>query len=117
MGSEALIPQGNTELDFGDPGVRKAIRDVIQSKAISEFPRAFQRLVQIADSEDERTALTAIKILGEMGGFIRNKSQIDIKFKFDDFINEQSDHPLRDLFKVGRGPIIEAELEVDDDQD
>ena len=61
--SEALVQLESGELDFSNPAVRKAVRDMVQSKAIASFPKAFQRLLDIADSQDERSALAAIKIL------------------------------------------------------
>jgi hypothetical protein len=109
--SESLVQLEKEELDFSRQEVRKAIREMVQSKAIASFPRQFQRLLEIAESDDERSALTAIRLLAQLSGVLVNKSQMEVKLTFDDLRKKQtSDDPLSSLFDI-RSPILEGEIE------
>src|SRR5262245_13199477 len=112
--SEALQRLDSSELDFNNPGVRKAMVDLIRSRALASYPGAFSRLLQLAESPDEKTALGAIKLLGQIAGVIVNKSQLDVRLSFDDLRKRESNDPLSSLFDI-RSQVIEAEVEDERD--
>lgn len=116
--SQALVPfitnsDQELALKLNQPEVQKILRGITQAKAMGALHgTGIERLIDIATNGNDREALTAIKILGQITGDLRLSVHIDHRVTFEDLRKGGSDDPLAGLFNIGAS-VIEAE-EVDD---
>lgn len=97
-------------LDLSDPNVKKQLRQLIQTRAMAEFPRALKRILEILDSESESRAMAAARLLAELGGLTVNKHEVEVKMTFNDLRRRPSEGQLAALFDI-KSPPIEGQIE------
>lgn len=113
--SEALAIPDDAAL-FNDPDFSQAIQQRTKNRAKAAFHgRGVDRLIEMADSEDDRTALSAITLLGKLAGEF--KAPRPIALSFEDLMRkaaEVSAGPLAGITQIREGELVEQD-EPDDD--
>jgi hypothetical protein len=113
--SEALAITDDADL-FSDPDFTRAIQERTRNRAKAFFHgRGFDRLLEIADSEDDKTALSAITTIGKLAGEF--KAPRPVTLSFDELIKRATAvpaGPLSDITQIREAQAIDAEEEEDD---
>lgn len=113
--SEALAINDDADL-FHDPDFTRAVQERTRARAKAFFHgRGFDRLVEIANSEDDKTALSAITTIGKLAGEF--KAPRPVQVSFDELIKKaaQASGPLAGITQITESTVIDAEDGDDDD--
>lgn len=114
--SEALTITDDAA-QFNDPEFTRAVQEWTRARAKAFFHgRGFDRLVEIADGEDDKAAMTAITLLGKVAGEF--KPPRPVMLSFEDLRKAAatvSAGPLGGITQITESAIIDAEEETDDD--
>ena len=114
--SEALAIPDDAEL-FNDPEFTKGIQDRTKRRAKAYFHgRGFDRLVQIAEGEDDKTALSAITTIGKLAGEFKAPKQ-SVVLNFNELMDKKQAieaGPLGGITQI-QAAIIDAEDDGDTD--
>lgn len=114
--SEALAITEDADL-FSDPDFAKAIQDRTKRRAKAFFHgRGLDRLIAIADSKDDKTALSAITTIGKLAGEF--KAPKPVVLSFDELVKRAQAvdaGPLAGITQIREAEVIDAEEEGDDD--
>lgn len=79
--SEALAIPESADL-FHDPDYTRAVQEQTKRRAKAFFHgRGFDRLVEIANSEDDKTALSAITTIGKLAGEFKAPRPVVMSFE------------------------------------
>lgn len=116
--SEALtIPDDATP--FHDAEFTKAVQERTRAVARLAFHgRGLDRLIAIANGADDKTALTAINLLGKLAGEF--KAPKPVVLSFDELVKRAqtvSAGPLAGITQIREAEVIDAEEEGDDERD
>lgn len=115
--SEALAITDDAAL-FHDPDFTKAVQDRTRARARLAFHgRGLDRLIEIADGEDDKTALTAITLLGKLAGEFKAPKLTVVTF--DDLRKAAGGvpaGPLGGITQITESAIIDVEEEEDGDE-
>jgi len=113
--SEAIAISDDAAL-FHDPDFTKAVQERTKARARLAFHgRGLDRLIEIADGEDNKTALTAITLLGKLAGEFKAPKLTVVTF--DDLRKVAATvpaGPLSDITQIREAEAIDAD---DDDGD
>ena len=107
--SEALAITDDADL-FENPDFTNAVQERTKRRAKAFFHgRGFDRLVEMAEAEDVRTALSAITLLGKLAGEF--KAPPPIHFSFEQLINRTAAEPgpLSGITRIVPSEVIDAE--------
>lgn len=114
--SEALAIPDDASL-FNDPDFAKAVQDRTKARAKAFFHgRGFDRLVEIAEGEDDKTALSAIATIGKLAGEFKAPKPVQVNF--NSLIKQAeatSAGPLSGITQIREAEIIEEEDGETDD--
>lgn len=114
--SEALAINDDAAL-FHDPDFTKAVQDRTKARARLAFHgRGLDRLIEIADGEDDKTALTAITLLGKLAGEF--KAPKPVVLSFDELIKRAAAvpaGPLSGITQITESAVIEGDVDDGDD--
>ena len=127
--SEALVPSNLEEFAaqngmtaqeaaaiLSDPEAAKRIQEITKWRArIAFHGRGIERLIRIADGEDDKRAMSAIEILGKLAGEF--KAPRPIQFSFDELMKKAaaSAGPLSGITQITESAVLDAEDEPDGD--
>ena len=110
--SEALAITDDAAL-FHDPEFTKAVQDRTKALARLAFHGdGLKRLIEIAGGKDDKTALTAITLLGKLAGEFKTPKPVVLSF--DELVKRAQAvpaGPLSDITRIREAEIIEAEEE------
>lgn len=113
--SEALAITDDAASLFNDPDFAKGVQDRTKAKAKAFFHgRGFDRLVEIAQSEDDKTALSAITAIGKLAGEF--KQPRPVMLSFDELQRRAAAAPgglLSDVTQIREAEVIDADDEGD----
>lgn len=116
--SEALAIPDDAAL-FNDADFAKAIQERTKNRAKAFFHgRGFDRLVEIAQSEDDKTALSAITTIGKLAGEFKSPQPIQVSF--DSLLKAAATAnagPLSGITQITESSVIDADEEENDDYD
>lgn len=108
--SEAIVISDDAAL-FQDPDFAKAIQDRTKARAKAFFHGpGFDRLLEIAGSEDDKTALSAITLLGKLAGEF--KAPKPVLVSFDELLKKAQTveaGPLAGITQIREAEIVDAE--------
>lgn len=113
--SEALTISDDAAL-FNDPDFTRAVQERTKARARLAFHgRGLDRLIEIADGEDDKTALTAINLLGKLAGEF--KAPKPVVLSFDELLKKAAATagPLSGITQITESAIIDAEDDDDGD--
>lgn len=95
-----------------DAQIVKQMQAITRARAMRAFHgRGIERLIEIADTGKDKTALAAINILGKLTGDLTPHKRVDHRVTFED-LRKRSDgqtDALAGLFDI-RADVIEAEI-------
>ena len=116
--SEALAVPDDAEL-FKDAEFTKAVQDRTKRRARVAFHgRGIERLIEIADGNDDKTALSAITLLGKLAGEFKAPKQ-SVVLNFNELMDKKQvveAGPLGGITQI-QAAIIEAVDEPDSDSE
>lgn len=111
--SEALAITDDAAL-FNDPDFTKAVQDRTKARARVAFHgRGIERLIEIANGKDDKTALSAITLLGKLAGEFKQPRPVVLSF--DELHKRATAAPgglLSDITQIREAQVIDA----DDDE-
>ena len=114
--SEALVPTDDAAL-FNDPDFTRAVQERTRARARAAFHgRGVDRLIEMAEGGDDRTALSAITMLGKLAGEF--KAPRPIQLNFEGLMKEAqaaTPGPLTGITQIVESAVIDAEEEGDDE--
>lgn len=114
--SEALAIPDDAAL-FNDPDFTSAIQERTRARAKAFFHgRGFDRLVEIAEGEDDKMALSAITAIGKLAGEF--KAPRPVTLSFDELLKKAQAvpaGPLGGITQITESAVIDAEEEEEDD--
>lgn len=112
--SEALAINDDAAL-LNDPDFARAVQDRTKARAKAFFHgRGFDRLLEIAKSKDDKTALSAITTIGKLAGEF--KAPRPVALSFDELIKRATAvpaGPLTGITQIREAEVIDAEEEDD----
>jgi hypothetical protein len=110
--SEALAITDDADL-FSDPDFTRVVQERTKRRAKAFFHgRGFDRLVEIADGEDNKQAMTAINLLGKLAGEF--KAPRPAMMSFDELrkaAQTVNAGPLVGITQIREAEVIDAEEE------
>ena len=114
--SEALAITDDADL-FSDPDFTRVIQERTKRRAQAFFHgRGFDRLVDIADGEDDKSAMTAINLIGKLAGEFKAPRPVVLCFeelrKAAQTVNAG---PLGGITQIREAEVIDAEETEDAD--
>ena len=113
--SEALAIPDEADL-FSDPDFSRAIQERTKRRAKAFFHgRGFDRLVEVAEGEDDKAAMTAINLLGKLAGDF--KAPKPVVLSFEDLRKAAATvpaGPLSDITQIREAEVIDVEEEGED---
>lgn len=96
-----------------NPEERASIEELraVTQERVSRFfhSQGIERLLEIAASQKDRDALTALHMIGTITGDLTSRHEHRHRVTFDDLRKRQGSDPLTALFDVR--PVVEAALE------
>lgn len=99
-------------------GGQREMQDITKARArIAFHGRGVERLIQIAESDDDKTAIAAITMLGKLAGEF--KAPKPVMVSFDELLKQAhagGAGPLGGITEIREGAVIDAD-EGDDDTD
>ncbi len=112
--SEALVLTDDAAL-FNDPDFTRAIQERTRNRARAAFHgRGLDRLIEMAEGEDDRTALSAITMLGKLAGEF--KAPRPVMLSFEELRKAAATVPAGPL--AGMTDIVEsAVIDADEEDD
>ena len=113
--SEAPAIPAEADL-FSDPDFSRAIQERTKRRAKAFFHgRGFDRLVEVAEGEDDKAAMTAINLLGKLAGEF--KAPKPVVLSFEDLRKAAATvpaGPLSDITQIREAEVIDVEEEGED---
>lgn len=118
--NDALVPTSGSLDDFADalqqnPELEKAVAQRTKARAKAYFHgRVMERLISIADGEDDKTALTAINLICKLAGEL--KAPKPVVLSFDELVARSQAveaGPLTGITQI-QAPVIDADDDGDD---
>lgn len=129
--SEALVPSNLEEFAaqngmtaqeaaavLSDPEAAKRLQEITKWRArIAFHGRGIERLIRIANGDDDKLALNAIGTLGKLAGEF--KAPRPIQLNFDGLMKNAtaSPGPLSNLTQITESAVIDAEEDAGGDDD
>lgn len=113
--SEALAILDDAAL-FNDPDFTKAVQERTRARAKAAFHgKGMDRLIEMADDGDDRTALSAITLLGKLAGEF--KTPKPVMLNFDELIKRAAatPGPLSGITRITESAVIDVEEEEDEE--
>jgi len=112
--SEALAVTDDAAL-FNDSDYANAIQERTKARAKAFFHgRGFDRLLEIADSEDDKTALSAITTIGKLAGEFKAPRPVVLSFEeLRKAAASVSAGPLGGITQITESAVIEGDFDED----
>lgn len=113
--SEALAITDDADL-FSDPDFTRAIQDRTKNRAKAFFHgRGFDRLIEIANSDDDKTALSAITTIGKLAGEFKAPRPVVLSYdELRKLAAGVSAGPLGGITQITESAIIEGDVDDGD---
>lgn len=116
--SEALAITDEAAL-FNDPDFTRAIQERTKARALAAFHgKGVDKLIEIAEGDDNKTALSAITLLGKLAGEF--KAPRPVMLSFEELRRAAAAvpaGPLGGITQIREAEVVEGDVEDDDDDE